>query len=301
MQRNGPWQRAVAPQRAMQRPATRLCNGEEADQTSCDVTVRAVACCCSIRRVSVRPATLDGLMALHDIMAFLMQRHGKLAVKVFGYARVSTAEQSAHGDSLETQRQQIIGYAMMKGWTVDEIFVERGVSGSIPLGERPEGAKLLEAVAKGDAIVTPKLDRMFRSAADALVTLEAAKDQRVTLHMIDLGGDVTGNGIGKLTFTILSAVAENERDRIRERIRDVKRHLANQGVYCGGKRPFGFDIVEGATPDAAKVLVKNNAEQAVLAKMRARREAGDSYAKIGAMVGKDAKSVMRMLANEAKA
>ena len=41
---------------------------------------------------------------------------------------------------------------------------------------------------------------------------------------IDLGGDVTGNGISKLVFTILSAVAENERDRIRERVRDAKRH-----------------------------------------------------------------------------
>ena len=59
------------------------------------------------------------------------------------------------------------------------------------------------------------------------------------LAMIDLGGDVCGKGISKLIFTILSAVAENERDRIRERIRDVKRHLAAQGVYGGGKRPGG--------------------------------------------------------------
>lgn len=210
-------------------------------------------------------------------------------MKVFGYSRVSTAEQSERGESLDTQRQQIVGYAMMKGWDVGEIFVERGVSGSIPLAERPEGARLLAVLAKGDAVITPKLDRMFRSASDALGTLEAIKDQGVTLHMIDLGGDVTGNGIGKLTFTILSAVAENERDRIRERIRDVKRHLARQGVYGGGKRPFGFDVVDGR-------LTPNTAEQATLGQMRERREAGDSYAKIGAMFGKDQKSVMRMLA-----
>ena len=103
-------------------------------------------------------------------------------MRVFGYSRVGAAEQSAHDDSLETQRQQIVGYAMMKGWQVAEIFVERGVAGSIPLAERPQGARLLEAVAKGDAIVTPKLDRMFRSAADALATLEAAKDRHVELH-----------------------------------------------------------------------------------------------------------------------
>ena len=41
----------------------------------------------------------------------------KVSQKVFGYIRVSTAEQASNGDSLETQRQQITGYAMMKGWT----------------------------------------------------------------------------------------------------------------------------------------------------------------------------------------
>jgi DNA invertase Pin-like site-specific DNA recombinase len=213
--------------------------------------------------------------------------------KVFGYARVSTAEQGADGSSLDTQSQQINGYAMMKGWKVAEIFIERGVSGSTPLADRPEGKRLLEALHKGDAIVTPKLDRMFRSAADALVTLEAVKEQGVGLHMIDLGGDVVGNGISKLVFTILSAVAENERDRIRERIRDVKRHLARQGVYGGGKRPFGFDVVDDR-------LVPNSEEQVAIAKMQARRAAGDSYKKIGALVGKDHKTVARILARLAR-
>src|SRR5205085_3985418 len=120
-----------------------------------------------------------------------------------------------------------------------------GVSGSVPLAERSEGKRLIEAAGKDTVIVTAKLDRAFRSAADALATLEVLKGQGVGLHMIDLGGDVCGNGISKLVFTILSAVAENERDRIKERIRDVKRHLASQGVYNGGKRPFGWIVVEG--------------------------------------------------------
>jgi putative DNA-invertase from lambdoid prophage Rac len=47
----------------------------------------------------------------------------------------------------------------------------------------------------------------------ALGTLEIFKEQGVQLHMLDLSGDATGNGISKLVFTILSAVAENERDR----------------------------------------------------------------------------------------
>src|SRR4051794_17157746 len=123
-------------------------------------------------------------------------------MKVLGYLRVSTSEQAVSGDSLEAQRQQVTGYAMMKGWSVAEFFVEAGVSGSVPLAERPEGARLLAAARQGDAIVTPKLDRMFRSASDALGTLEELKHEGIGLHMIDLGGDVTGNGISKLVFTI---------------------------------------------------------------------------------------------------
>jgi putative DNA-invertase from lambdoid prophage Rac len=174
---------------------------------------------------------------------------------------------------------------MMKGWDVAEFFVDGGVSGSVPLAERPEGKRLLEAVEKGDVIIAAKLDRAFRSAADALGTLEELKDQGVGLHMIDLGGDVTGNGISKLVFTILSAVAENERDRIRERIRDVKRHLADQGIYGGGRRPFGFDVVN-------KHLVKKADEQAALARMKALRAEGKPLREMSETIEKEFHIVM---------
>jgi putative DNA-invertase from lambdoid prophage Rac len=77
---------------------------------------------------------------------------------------------------------------MMNGLTLDSIFVERGVSGSKPLGERSEGARLLAGLNAGDVVITPKLDRMFRSALDALDVLGQLKDRGVSLHMIDLGG-----------------------------------------------------------------------------------------------------------------
>ena len=221
------------------------------------------------------------------------------AMRVFGYCRVSTAEQASGGLSLETQRQQITGYAMMKGWSVAEFFVEAGVSGSMPLADRPEGQRLLASLQPGDVVITAKLDRAFRSAADALGTLEQLKEDKVALHMIDLGGDVTGNGISKLVFTILSAVAENERDRIRERVRDVKRHRASQRMFNGGKRPFGFDI-EGEGRD--RRLVPNPIEQAALVRGKALQTAGKSLREIAAAwadefgLGKlDAKSVKRIL------
>ena len=213
-------------------------------------------------------------------------------MRVFGYSRVSTSDQADEGSSLASQQQQIAGYAMMKGWQVAEHFVERGVSGSTPLAERPEGRRLLATAGKGDVIVTAKLDRAFRSAADALTVLEEFKNQGVGLHMIDLGGDVTGNGISKMVFTILAAVAEGERDRIRERIRDAKRHLTSQGIYSGGKRPFGFDVtLDGDTPR----LVQNAAEMDVIERMKAMRRDGATYRAIGAVTGHGPKSVQRIL------
>lgn len=211
-----------------------------------------------------------------------------LAMTVFGYVRVSTSEQATNGESLETQKAKILGYAMMQGWEVADIFVEAGVSGSVPLADRPQGKRLLAAVGKGDTIITPKLDRMFRSAADALATLEELKAQSTGLVMIDLGGDVTTNGISKLVFTILSAVAENERDRIRERIRDVKRHLASQGIYNGGKRPFGYDVVDGR-------LVANPKEQKILAAMKTAKASGTSIRKIAEAHGMQPMTVKRIL------
>jgi putative DNA-invertase from lambdoid prophage Rac len=189
----------------------------------------------------------------------------------FGYARVSTSRQAEEGESLDVQQRVISGYAQMHGLTVDETFVERGVSGSTPLTDRPEGAALLAALKPGDVVITAKLDRMFRSALDALDVLDQLKKRGVALHMIDLGGDVTGNGISKLVFTILSAVAEAERDRIRERVATVKADQRQRGRYLGGRIPFGFTVgSDGA-------LVPNEAQQVVITEMRALRAQGAPY------------------------
>ncbi|WP_029581892.1 recombinase family protein [Bradyrhizobium sp. URHD0069] len=224
-------------------------------------------------------------------------------MKVYGYCRVSTSEQAVNGLSLDSQQQQITGYCMMKGWTVAAFFVEAGVSGSVPLADRPEGQRLLAALQPGDVFVTARLDRTFRSASDALGTLEQLKEDKVALHMIDLGGDVTGNGISKLVFTILSAVAENARDAIRERVREAKRYRVTQKLFNGGKRPFGFDVEIGE--DETKRLVPNSNEQAALARGRALREGGASYRDIAqawadeyGIQKVDAKSIQRMLARE---
>jgi len=189
---------------------------------------------------------------------------------VYSYTRVSTGRQAEEGESLGAQQRRVEGYAQMHDMTVAEHFVERGVSGSVPLNDRPEGARLMSVLRKGDVVITPKLDRCFRSALDALDVLAQLKERGVSLHMIDLGGDVTGNGISKLMFTILSAVAEAERDRIRERISDVKSDQKKRGRYLGGTRPFGFTVTEEGA------LIEIEAEQAAIQEMRALKAEGKS-------------------------
>jgi putative DNA-invertase from lambdoid prophage Rac len=190
--------------------------------------------------------------------------------RAYGYARVSTLQQADEGESLEVQKRQIVGYSLIHSIEIADLFIERGVSGSKPLAERPLGAKLLAALKPGDTVITPKLDRMFRSALDALDVLARFKKAAIGLHMIDLGGDVTGNGISKLVFTILSAVAEAERDRTRERITEVKRDQRERGRYLGGKPPFGWQVGEGGA------LVPVPEQQEALARMYRMRQRGES-------------------------
>src|SRR3954469_18749351 len=188
----------------------------------------------------------------------------------YGYVRVSTVKQVDEGESLDVQQRTIAGYALMHGLTVDQVFVERGVSGSKPLSERPQGAALLAAIKPGDTVITPKLDRMFRSALDALDVLGKLKERGIALHMIDLGGDVTSNGVSKLVFTILSAVAEAERDRTRERIADVKRDQRARGRFLGGTVPFGYRL--GADGE----LVEHEGEQEAILEARMMKARGAS-------------------------
>jgi putative DNA-invertase from lambdoid prophage Rac len=187
---------------------------------------------------------------------------------IYGYCRVSTMKQAAEGESLDVQRRQIEGYALMHGLAVDEVVVEEGVSGSVPVEERPVGGPLFAKLQRGDIVIAAKLDRLFRSALDALKVVESLKTRGVKLHLLDLGGDIAGNGLSKLFLTIAAAFAEAERDRIRERIGQVKADQKARGRYLGGKIPFGFRRGESGE------LVPHEGEQEAVREMVALRSQG---------------------------
>jgi DNA invertase Pin-like site-specific DNA recombinase len=193
-------------------------------------------------------------------------------MNVVGYIRVSTLTQAREGESLEAQRRQVTSYAVSKGMELHEenIYVEAGVSGSTEFQERPEGSRLFVTLQAGDLVIFPKLDRAFRNTRNALNVLHELKGRGISVHFIDLGGDVTGNGIGAIVFTILSAFATFERERIATRIREVKQLKKSQGKFTGGKRAFGYDVIDG-------VKVPREDEQAVIRQMSVMRLAGAGY------------------------
>lgn len=189
---------------------------------------------------------------------------------VYGYVRVSTDRQASEGESLEVQRRQIEGWCLMQGEALAaDPFSDEAVSGSVPLADRPEGRRLLEVLKPGDIIVAAKLDRMFRSALDALQTIEKMKARKIKVWLLDLG-EVTGNGMAKAFLTMASAFAELERDMIRERVTTTKRDQRARGAYLGGFRPFGFQLVDGD-------LVADDLEQRIIAEVLAMRAEDRSF------------------------
>jgi putative DNA-invertase from lambdoid prophage Rac len=160
--------------------------------------------------------------------------------RAFGYIRVSSDRQAQEGDSLEAQRRAVELICELEGFKLAGLFADPATSGSVPLGQRAEGKKLLEALQHGDVVIGVKLDRMFRDATDATGTLKAMKKRGVGLYLKDLGGDVTESNVSALVFGLLSNVAEFERTRIAERISDVKADQRARGRFLGGAAPFGY-------------------------------------------------------------
>jgi DNA invertase Pin-like site-specific DNA recombinase len=166
---------------------------------------------------------------------------------ILSYSRVSTVEQAADGTtSIAEQIRKNKAIADLRGASSFDFtsYVDEGVSGSIPLSERPKGKAMLADAAKGDIIVASKMDRLFRSASDALNTAESLKARGVDLILVDMGTNpVTENGTAKMFFGMLALVAEFERGRIAERMEDGRRGKRQRSGHLGGVAPYGYRVV----------------------------------------------------------
>lgn len=185
---------------------------------------------------------------------------------ILGYIRVSSADQAKDGrSSLQIQTDVIEGMARARGvskWDV-QIYEDAGVSGATKLKFRPAGEQLLKDMKPGDVVVASKLDRMFRSAADAIDMFEEFKARGVELILYDISHEPVSSGVGKLIMTILAAVGDMERVRIRERTADGRKAKKAKGGAVG-EVPLGYRKEgEGRTA----ILVPDEKEQKAKARM----------------------------------
>jgi len=192
---------------------------------------------------------------------------------IYAYTRVSTNDQAADFKSSLDDQEATIRRRITK--PIDRIFCDPGVSGAVHLNFRPAGKEMVAALKPGDVIVASKLDRLFRSARDALVTVEDLKDRGVDVILTDMGDEpVTQNGPSKMFFTMLAAFADFERGRLKERMADGRAGKKKRGGHIGGSAPYGYRV-EGN--GAAASLVEEPKEQAIIEAMRKYREDGFSY------------------------
>lgn len=192
---------------------------------------------------------------------------------IYTYRRVSTDEQH---NGPEAQLSTIAGWISRQPTGPDFVpgtathFLDVGVSGSVPFLERPAGVHLgirIEQDKEPPTIVVAKLDRLFRSVADAATTLDHWCKVGVKLVSVTEGFDMT-SPYGKAMAHIMSALAELERDMIRERTKAALGAKRARGEVLG-QVPYGFDCVDGK-------LVANIKEHEVIAGIVRWHELGNS-------------------------
>ena len=141
---------------------------------------------------------------------------------------------------------------------------------------------MLAALKAGDVVIVAKMDRLFRSASDALNIAEQFKADGIKIIIADMSSaPITENGTAKLFFTIMAAVAEFEKGRILERMTEGKRGKRSRGGHTGGSAPYGFRV-QGKGRDAK--LIEDSEEQFVLERARQLHKERRSLREIAVML-----------------
>ena len=170
--------------------------------------------------------------------------------RAVGYVRVSTGSQEEDGNSLAQQTRRIQRYAEYRGLRIRsrDIIQERGVSGGIPIYDRPSGALFLERVESGRYahVISTRVDRMFRNVADAIATIDDLSSLGISIHLLDFQGQAldTGSATGRGLLQVVAAFAEMERGLISERTRDGMAYL-RQNLLRFTRSLYGWNVTDG--------------------------------------------------------
>ncbi|HBU4428741.1 recombinase family protein [Klebsiella pneumoniae] len=151
-------------------------------------------------------------------------------MRLFGYARVSTSQQS-----LDIQIRALKD----AGVKTNRIFTDKASGSSV---DRPGLDLLRMKVEEGDAILVKKLDRLGRDTADMIQLIKEFDAQGVAIRFIDDGISTDGE-MGKMVVTILSAVAQAERRRILERTSEGRDEAKLKGIRFGRRRSIDRNAV----------------------------------------------------------
>ena len=166
--------------------------------------------------------------------------------KVYIYTRVSTAMQ-IDGYSLDAQKARMKAYADFNDYQIVSEYEDAGKSGKSIEG-RASFCRMMEDIKSGKDgvayVLVFKLSRFGRNAADVLSTLQVMQDFGVNLICVEDGID-SSKDAGKLMISVLSAVAEIERENIRVQTMEGRIQKAREGRWNGGFAPYGYRLVDG--------------------------------------------------------
>ena len=170
----------------------------------------------------------------------------KEKIKVYTYTRVSTAMQ-VDGYSLDAQKAKMKAYADYNDYEIVGEYEDAGKSGKSIEG-RAQFSQMMEDIKSGkdgaSYVLVFKLSRFGRNAADVLSSLQVMQDFGVNLVCVEDGID-SSKDAGKLMISVLSAVAEIERENIRVQTMEGRIQKAREGRWNGGFAPYGYRLVDG--------------------------------------------------------
>lgn len=170
----------------------------------------------------------------------------KEKTKVYIYTRVSTAMQ-IDGYSLDAQKSRMKAFAEYNEYEIVGEYEDAGKSGKSIEG-RAEFNRMMEDIKSGkdgvSFVLVFKLSRFGRNAADVLSTLQVMQDFGVNLICVEDGID-SSKDAGKLMISVLSAVAEIERENIRVQTMEGRIQKAREGKWNGGFAPYGYKLENG--------------------------------------------------------